>query len=57
MEYEYTIQHPRTEDKINIPIMATNILAIRRHIDIFAYNILQQTGTTTSVLDRMLNNI
>ena len=37
--------------------MANNILAMKRHIDIYACNLLQQTGTTTSVPDRMLNNI
>ena len=37
--------------------MANNILAMRRYIEIYACNILQQTGTTTSVPDIMLNNI
>ena len=37
--------------------MANNILAMRRHIDICANYILQQTGTTTSVPDTMPNYI
>ena len=37
--------------------MANNILAMRRHIGIYACNILQQTGTITSVPVIMLNNI